>query len=1161
MKVKFLILSAIFMLAIPKVPYGQCVCVSIVENRETDFRDANGECYNYVKYIPNENSAVLNVKINLHFFRNDDGTGVYQPEDYGRVLNMVSWVNSIYRNLADPTITPETSVDVIYDSKVSFKIMNIYYHDDSNVYNANNAVVSDVIYHQYGEHNESEINIFFFNDSSYNVGVGAGCASFVNMANISLDSWAHAQLLAHELGHSLGLNHPWEDNLDDTYFPDDNRDWLPCNNVNISNNIMGYNICRNYLSPMQLGVIHRNILCNIERMKYILCGEEETLADIHLNQDEVYDHCLLLDKEIIIESGTTLSTLCKVYCTPSARIIIHPGGRLVIDGGTLTSACEGTMWEGIFVEGDRAQPQHASLQGVVELRNGATIENARCAITTSSPDGNMSTTGGIILAEDATFRNNAQAIRFLPYADYVSTNTIRPSYSQFKNCIFTIDENNHFATANTDFGTHVSLWDVTGIKFLGCTFENNADATVNRGRAIYTENAGCTVKTQCDMPSDLHNDCECPADYADYNTFSGFATAIDANTTGNSYAITIDGARFSNNGTGILLNSTNYATVTRCDFDLSNSPVSTMRNITGLILKTCTGFKVEGNLFHQNATSLAVTKRGIVASETGTGANSIYRNSFSNLSNGIYVVGNNGSLRNGLQFSCNTFENNNRDVNMTTSSTLSYSQGGPLKGADNTFSGTQDCSITLSSGASMNYYRSSGTNLNPYNPSTNLHLYAALPNGCASTLCSNDQISMVNASDRVRAMMQDSLVDLSALKDVFKNMHELNARYSLAEVLHQMDIDNLTTLFSLSDDLTEDADKAEYENYMTFNGTKMKYWPEATSEQIELLRNIAENNTGRSSEMAKSVLCFFFGECYEEELLEENNVRSISKNTQRNWVYWVPAPAEPVIFPLQQRTVMDTILLDRPCVVTDFILRDESWHQYDVILSEDSERTFFYDPVLGSFKLLYDFTLRQGDQYAVYPTIGSMSDSLVVTIDSVGSEWIDGVMLRVQYAHDQYYAQQNGQSFTYRWTFGNHTASPFKIMERVGSDYYFVPQEVAFGDIITKGLCSYVDDAILYQTNDTMDCSQPYTYDIESHSTMECKVWPNPVANTLSVSSEECLANVRMYDIYGKLLQEIEIQGNDKTDINMSMLSEGIYLLEITLKNGSALTKKIIKTK
>lgn len=29
----------------------------------------------------------------------------------------------------------------------------------------------------------------------------------------------------------------------------------------------------------------------------------------------------------------------------------------------------------------------------------------------------------------------------------------------------------------------------------------------------------------------------------------------------------------------------------------------------------------------------------------------------------------------------------------------------------------------------------------------------------------------------------------------------------------------------------------------------------------------------------------------------------------------------------------------------------------------------------------------------------------------------------------------------------------------------------------------------------------------------------------------------------------------------MSMLSEGIYLLEITLKNGSALTKKIIKTK
>jgi len=124
----------------------------------------------------------------------------------------------------------------------------------------------------------------------------------------------------------------------------------------------------------------------------------------------------------------------------------------------------------------------------------------------------------------------------------------------------------------------------------------------------------------------------------------------------------------------------------------------------------------------------------------------------------------------------------------------------------------------------------------------------------------------------------------TAIEETYRNMHELNARYSLAEVRYQMGMDNVQTLFPLFDELTEDADKAEYENYMAFNGTKMSNWPEATQNQIELLRNIAANNTGRSSEMAKGLLCFFFGECM-DDISKENTTRFLSKNTQRQWVY------------------------------------------------------------------------------------------------------------------------------------------------------------------------------------------------------------------------------------------------------------------------------------
>ena len=54
---------------------------------------------------------------------------------------------------------------------------------------------------------------------------------------------------------------------------------------------------------------------------------------------------------LTINNGATLTIKSGAYCNPSTVITIAPGGKLVIDGGTLTSACEGTMWQGITVSG------------------------------------------------------------------------------------------------------------------------------------------------------------------------------------------------------------------------------------------------------------------------------------------------------------------------------------------------------------------------------------------------------------------------------------------------------------------------------------------------------------------------------------------------------------------------------------------------------------------------------------------------------------------------------------------------------------------------------------------------------------------------------------------------------------------------------------------
>ena len=68
--------------------------------------------------------------------------------------------------------------------------------------------------------------------------------------------YATAQLTAHELGHCIGLRHTNTPQFSDLPRKD-KFGWVNCNSKDVSNNIMGYNLCRNYLSPMQIGHIHQ----------------------------------------------------------------------------------------------------------------------------------------------------------------------------------------------------------------------------------------------------------------------------------------------------------------------------------------------------------------------------------------------------------------------------------------------------------------------------------------------------------------------------------------------------------------------------------------------------------------------------------------------------------------------------------------------------------------------------------------------------------------------------------------------------------------------------------------------------------------------------------------------------------------------------------------
>ena len=104
---------------------------------------------------------------------------------------------------------------------------------------------------------------------------------------------------------------------------------------------------------------------------------------------------------ISINAGATLTVTSSIKVGAKNNIIVHPGGKLVINGGTLTNACPGTMWQGITVMGDSSQPASQNYQGYVQINNGE-IENAICGITVHG--------GGMVEATNAYFTNNLSSV-------------------------------------------------------------------------------------------------------------------------------------------------------------------------------------------------------------------------------------------------------------------------------------------------------------------------------------------------------------------------------------------------------------------------------------------------------------------------------------------------------------------------------------------------------------------------------------------------------------------------------------------------------------------------------------------------------------------------------------------------------------------------------
>ena len=201
---------------------------------------------------------------------------------------------------------------------------------------------------------------------------------------------------------------------------------------------------------------HATVLAALE----MSCYNGLPIVNGKITQNTTWSTSVFASSIITVPNGFTLTITNTVLLGPGAKIIVEPGGKLIVDGGTLTNACEDEMWQGIFVGGNANLPQKPeSNQGVLELKNGAIIENARTAIATYTLDAigniNYATAGGIVKADNATFLNNLKTVDFIPYPP-AGTNPVLPNVSYFINkCHFTVDNANLFALNNNNFSCHI----------------------------------------------------------------------------------------------------------------------------------------------------------------------------------------------------------------------------------------------------------------------------------------------------------------------------------------------------------------------------------------------------------------------------------------------------------------------------------------------------------------------------------------------------------------------------------------------------------------------------------------------------------------------------------------------------------------------------------
>ena len=228
---------------------------------------------------------------------------------------------------------------------------------------------------KYTNKNKDYLHIFYTGSSVKSPAFGCGPSPFfLNISGaIHNGEYATAQLISHEIGHCMGLHHTDSPQFNDLPISD-KFGWIECNENNTSNNIMGYNKCRRYLSPLQIGYIHYRYANNKELYGSISKTNFNKI-NTYIRENTVWDKSIFSQNDIVVKKNKTLTVNSKLIMSNNTTIILEKKSKLIIDGGKILIGID--SWNGIIKckteFNKKKKPSKSKNRAQIQLINGGEI--------------------------------------------------------------------------------------------------------------------------------------------------------------------------------------------------------------------------------------------------------------------------------------------------------------------------------------------------------------------------------------------------------------------------------------------------------------------------------------------------------------------------------------------------------------------------------------------------------------------------------------------------------------------------------------------------------------------------------------------------------------------------------------------------------------------